>query len=223
MSTVFYISAMSFRGLLRKSRPMFSTSSIQDNAVVAVSFSRTPIGNFGGVLSTLSATRLGSLSVEAAITKCGIDKSLIEECFIGNVVSAGLGQAPARQSVLGAGLPNTTPCTTINKVCASGMKATMLASLSISSGYRNVVLAGGMESMSNIPHYLLNSRTGYRLGHQTITDGLIHDGLWDVYNNQHMGNCGETCATTYNISRQAQDDFAKLSNERAIDAWATGN
>lgn len=212
-----------FRGLQIQSRRLFSNSSIPDNAVVAVSFSRTPIGNFSGALSSLSATRLGSVSIEAAIAKCGIDKNLIEEAFIGNVVSAGLGQAPARQAVLGAGLPNTIPCTTINKVCASGMKATMLASLSISSGYRKIVLAGGMESMSNIPHYLLNSRTGYRLGNQTITDGLIHDGLWDVYNNQHMGNCGETCATKYNISRQAQDDFAKLSNDRAIEAWATGN
>eukprot|EP01034_Spumella_vulgaris_P031614 gene31614-39054_t len=141
---------------------------------------------------------------------------------MGNVVSAGIGQAPARQAVIGAGLHLDVPSTTINKVCASGMKAAMLASLSISSGYRSAVIAGGMESMSNIPYYLPNARTGYRLGNQTVVDGLIHDGLWDVYNNQHMGVCGDLTAAKFGITRADQDAFAIQSYARAAAAWKDG-
>ena len=142
---------------------------------------------------------------------------------MGNVVSAGVGQAPTRQAVIYAGLPLDVPSTTVNKVCASGMKAIMLASMSISSGYRSALVAGGMESMSNIPYYLPGARNGYRLGNNTVVDGLINDGLWDIYNNQHMGNCGEACSTKYGITRNEQDDFTISSYKRATDAWAAGH
>ena len=141
---------------------------------------------------------------------------------MGNVVSAGVGQAPTRQAVIYAGLPLDVPSTTVNKVCASGMKALMMASQSISSGYRSAMIAGGMESMSNIPYYLPGARTGLRLGNGTVVDGLVHDGLWDIYNNQHMGNCGEACAKKFGISREAQDDFAIGSYEKAAAAWKAG-
>jgi acetyl-CoA C-acetyltransferase len=140
----------------------------------------------------------------------------------GNVCSANIGQAPTRQAVIYAGLHLDVPSTTVNKVCASGMKALMFASMSISSGYRNVMIAGGMESMSNIPYYLPQARTGYRLGNGTLVDGLINDGLWDIYNNQHMGNCGEICADKYKISRKDQDEYAIKSYKRATDAWNAG-
>lgn len=204
-----------------RSARMFS-SSLPDNAVVVVGYARTPIGNFSGGLASLTAPRLAAHAIEAAVQRCGVDKKHIEEAFIGNVVSAGIGQAPTRQAVIYAGLPLDCPSTTVNKVCASGMKAVMLASMSVSSGYRNVMVAGGMESMSNIPYYLPNARTGYRLGNQTVVDGLINDGLWDIYNNQHMGNCGELCSVKYNLSRADQDAYAKRSNTRAIDAWKSG-
>lgn len=141
---------------------------------------------------------------------------------MGNVVSAGVGQAPARQAVIFAGLQLDTAVTTVNKVCASGMKAAMLASISIQAGYRDALIAGGMESMSNIPYYLPGARTGYRLGNNTVVDGLVHDGLWDVYNNQHMGNCGEVAAAQFNITRADQDAFAIRSYERAAAAWNSG-
>lgn len=141
---------------------------------------------------------------------------------MGNVVSAGIGQAPARQAVIYADFPLSVASTTVNKVCASGMKTLMLASLSINSGYRKAMVAGGMESMSNIPYYLPGARTGYRLGNQTVVDGLINDGLWDIYNNQHMGMCGEACAVQYNLTRKDQDDFAILSYKRAAAAWESG-
>lgn len=185
-------------------------------------FSRTPIGKMAGGLASLTASRLGAHAITAAIENSGIPKDIIEEAYMGNVVSAGIGQAPCRQSVIYADLPLATSCTTINKVCASGMKSAMMASMSIASGYREVCLAGGMESMSNIPYYLPGARTGYRLGNNTVVDGLIHDGLWDLYNNQHMGNCGELCASTYGISRQEQDDYAIRSYERAAHAWKEG-
>ena len=207
----------------RQLKRSLSTSGFDDKSIVCVSFARTPIGNyFSGKLATVTAPRLGAHVIESVVTKSGIPKSMIEEVYMGNVVTAGIGQAPARQASIYAGLPKETICTTINKVCASGMKATMLASMSISSGYRDIVISGGMESMSNIPHYLMSSRNGYRLGNTTMIDGLIHDGLWDVYNNQHMGNCAELCATKYNISRKDQDEFSKQSNVRAIDAWKAG-
>lgn len=158
-----------------------------DHDVVCVGFARTPIGKLGGSLASLTAPQLGSHAIKAAITRSGIDANIIEEAFIGNVVSAGVGQAPARQAVIYAGLSLDCPSTTVNKVCASGMKAIMIASMSISTGYRNVCIAGGMESMSNIPYYLKGARTGYRLGNNTVIDGLINDGLWDIYNDQHMG------------------------------------
>jgi acetyl-CoA C-acetyltransferase len=182
------------------------------------------IGKLGGALASLTAPRLGAHAIRAAITRAGMDdkKSHIEECFMGNVVSAGIGQAPTRQAVIYADLPLDVPSTTVNKVCASGMKALMLASLSVNSGYRKAMIAGGMESMSNIPYYLPGARTGYRLGNQTVVDGLINDGLWDIYNNQHMGMCGEACATKYNLSRKDQDDFAILSYKRAAAAWSSG-
>jgi len=190
-------------------------SSFKDNDAVVLSFARTPMGKFGGSLSSLSAPRLGAIAITEAVKRAGIDKSQVEEAFIGNVVSAGIGQAPTRQAVIYAGLPLDCPSTTVNKVCASGMKAAMLAAQSITSGYRNVMIAGGMESMSNIPYYLTKARTGHRLGNVETLDGLIFDGLWDIYNNKHMGNCGDICATKYGISRADQDTFAIRSYERA--------
>lgn len=141
---------------------------------------------------------------------------------MGNVVSAGIGQAPTRQAVIYAGLDLDTPCTTINKVCASGTKATMMAAQSISSGYRKVMIAGGMESMSNIPYYLPDARNGHRMGHKQTLDGIIYDGLWDIYNNQHMGMCGEVCSDSYGISREDQDAYAADSYARALAAWDAG-
>lgn len=194
-------------------------SSFRDTDVVVAGFARTPIGKMGGALSSQSAPRLGAHVIKSAIARAGIDANLVEEAFMGNVVSAGIGQAPTRQAVIYAGLPLDVPCTGINKVCASGMKAVMLASQSISSGYRNIMIAGGMESMTNIPYYLPSARAGMRLGNSTVVDGLIHDGLWDIYNNQHMGNCGEACAEKYSFSREDQDKYAIQSYERAAKAW----
>lgn len=201
-------------------RRLFSTGFTDRDAVV-VSFARTPIGKLAGSLSSLTAPRLGAHAISAAVEKSGIAKKHFEEAFIGNVVSSGVGQAPARQAVIYAGLELGTDCTTVNKVCASGMKAVMLSALSIHAGYRHVTIAGGMESMSNIPYYLPGARSGYRLGNNTVVDGLVSDGLWDVYNNQHMGNCGEACAAKYNITREQQDAFAIQSYERATKAWNT--
>jgi len=198
-------------------------SSFRDTDVVVAGFARTPIGKMGGALASLTAPRLGAHVIKAAIGRAGIDPKLIEEAFMGNVVSAGIGQAPTRQAVIYAGLPLDVPSTGINKVCASGMKAVMLSSMSISSGYRNIMIAGGMESMTNIPYYLPSARAGLRLGNSTVVDGLIHDGLWDIYNNQHMGNCGEVCAEKYNFSREDQDKFAIQSYERAAKAWEQGH
>ena len=204
------------------SRRAFSTTDLKDNDVVVVSFARTPIGKLGGMLSTITAPRLGAHTIIAAMHRSRLPKHLIEEAFFGNVVSAGVGQAPTRQAVIYAGLPLDVPSTTVNKVCASGMKAVMLASLSITAGYRQACVAGGMESMSNIPYYLPGARAGYRLGNGQVVDGLINDGLWDIYNNQHMGNCGEACAEAFQISREEQDKYAIMSYERAAKAWHTG-
>lgn len=208
------------RGLFHQQRRFLSN--LNDRDVVVVGFARTPIGKFNGGLASKTAPQLGAVAITEAIKRSGLNKDLIEEAFIGNVVSAGVGQAPTRQAVIYAGLKLDTPSTTINKVCASGMKAAMFASVSISSGYRNAILAGGMESMSNIPYYLPQARGGYRLGNGQVVDGLIHDGLWDVYNNQHMGMCGEACASKYGITRNDQDQFAINSYARAQEAWATG-
>jgi acetyl-CoA C-acetyltransferase len=200
----------------------YSTASLKDDDTVVVSYARTPIGKLGGSLATFTAPRLASHAIKAAIERSKLPVNLIEEAFFGNVVSAGVGQAPARQAVIYAGLPLHVASTTINKVCASGMKAIMLASLSIRAGYRQGCIAGGMESMSNIPYYLPGARSGYRLGNKEVVDGLINDGLWDIYNDQHMGNCGEACASAFEISREEQDEFAIMSYARAATAWSSG-
>jgi acetyl-CoA C-acetyltransferase len=212
---------MQSRGLFIQRR-LFSQAALKDTDVVVCGFARTPIGKFNGGLASKTAPQLGAIAIQEAIKRSGINKDLIEEAFMGNVVSAAIGQAPTRQAVIYAGMKLDTPSTTINKVCASGMKAVMFAASSIQSGYRSAIVAGGMESMSNIPYYLPQVRNGLRLGNGTIVDGLIHDGLWDVYNNQHMGMCGEACATKYNISRADQDNFAIQSYARATEAWKNG-
>ncbi|MDB5116020.1 MAG: acetyl-CoA acetyltransferase [Mucilaginibacter sp.] len=185
--------------------------------VVIVSATRTPIGNFGGSLASLTATQLGSIAIKSAVEKSGLKPEHIQEVFMGNVLSANLGQAPATQAAIFAGLPYL-PATTINKVCASGMKAIMLAAQSIATGQNDIVVAGGMESMSNVPYYLAKARTGYKLGNDQLIDGLVQDGLWDVYNNYHMGSAAELCATECNISREDQDAYAIESYTRTLNA-----
>ncbi|RDC57989.1 acetyl-CoA C-acyltransferase [Pedobacter chinensis] len=189
--------------------------------VVIVSATRTPIGSFGGSLAQFSATQLGGFAIKAAIEKAGLKPEHIQEVYMGNVLSASLGQAPATQAAKYAGLPDL-PATTINKVCASGTKAIMLAAQSIANGDSDIVLAGGMESMSNVPYYLDKARNGYRLGHGQVTDGLIKDGLWDVYNDYHMGSAAELCAVECSISREEQDNFAIESYKRAQSAQTAG-
>lgn len=189
--------------------------------VYIVSAARTPMGSFGGSLSSVSATKLGAAAIKEAVKRAGIDAKEINEVFMGNVLQANVGQAPATQATKFAGLGDI-PSTTINKVCASGMKAVMLAAQSIQLGDNDVVVAGGMESMSNTPYYLDKARTGYKLGHQTVTDGIIRDGLWDVYNDYHMGSAAELCATECHISREDQDAFAVESYKRAQAAWEKG-
>lgn len=183
---------------------------------------RTPMGSFGGVLSTFSATQLGSFAIKGALEKAKVDASHVQEVFMGNVVSANLGQAPARQAALGAGIQNTVPSTTVNKVCASGMKAIMLAAQSIMLGHNDVVVAGGMESMSNIPFYLDRARWGYKYGHGQIIDGLQKDGLTDVYDQVAMGVAADNTAKEKNISRQEQDEFTITSYNRAAEATSSG-
>ena len=189
--------------------------------VVIVSAVRTPIGSFGGSLSVFSATQLGGFAIKGALERIGLKPELVQEVYMGNVLSANLGQAPATQAAKYAGLPDL-PATTINKVCASGTKAIMLAAQSIALGQNEIVVAGGMESMSNVPYYLDKARNGYRLGHGQITDGLVKDGLWDVYNDYHMGSAAELCAETCNISREDQDNFAIQSYKRAQQAQSDG-
>ncbi|MCK4821664.1 acetyl-CoA C-acyltransferase, partial [bacterium] len=186
--------------------------------VVIVGAARTPIGSFMGSLSSLPATRLGSIVINEALNRAGIEKSVVDEVIMGNVLVAGEGQAPARQAALGANLPESIECLTINKVCGSGLKSVMLASQSIMVGDADVVVAGGMESMSNVPYYLFKARNGFRMGDQKLVDGMIFDGLWDVYNDFHMGNAAELCARECNISRHAQDEFSIMSYQRALDA-----
>ncbi len=182
---------------------------------------RTPIGSFGGALSSISATQLGATAIKAAVEKAGIQANQVQEIFMGNVLSANLGQAPATQAAKYANLPDI-PTTTINKVCASGTKAIMLAAQSIALGLNDIVIAGGMESMSNVPYYLDKARTGYRLGDGQLIDGLVKDGLWDVYNNYHMGSAAELCAAEYHISREEQDAYATESYKRAQAAQVAG-
>ena len=187
--------------------------------VVIVSAVRTAMGSFGGVFSNIPATKLGAYAIKGAIEKCRINKDLIDEVFMGNVLQANLGQAPARQAAIEAGLSNKIPCTTVNKVCSSGMKAITLGAQSIKCGDNDIVVVGGMENMSSVPHYLLNSRTGQKLGDIKALDGLVKDGLTDVYNKKHMGLCAETCAKEMSFSREEQDDFAITSYERSAIAW----
>ena len=177
------------------------------------------MGSFGGVFSSLSATKLGSYAIKGAIDKCGIDKQLIDEVFMGNVLQANLGQAPARQAAIEAGLSDKIPCTTVNKVCSSGMKSIMIGAQTILCGDNEVVIVGGMENMSAVPHYLTNSRNGQKLGDIKALDGLVKDGLTDVYNKKHMGLCAETCAKEMNFSREEQDNFAIESYKRSALAW----
>ncbi|WP_456378409.1 acetyl-CoA C-acyltransferase [Lutibacter sp.] len=190
--------------------------------VVIVSVARTPIGSFLGSLASISAPKLGAVAIKEALHKINLDPTLVDEVFMGNVVSAGLGQAPARQAALFAGLPNTVPCTTVNKVCASGMKAIMIAAQTIKTGDADIVVAGGMENMSSIPHYVAG-RKATKLGNITMADGLLVDGLTDVYDQNHMGTCGDLCATEYNFSREDQDNFAIDSYNKSAKAWANGN
>lgn len=190
--------------------------------VYIISAARTPIGSFGGKLAGFSATELGSFAIKGALEKANVDAGEVQEVLMGNVVSAGLGQAPARQAALGAGIDNNVPCTTINKVCASGMKSVMLAAQSIMVGSNDVVVAGGMESMSNIPYYIPKARTGYKYGNGELVDGLVKDGLWEVYNQFPMGNCADNTAKEMNISREAQDEYAISSYKKVATATADG-
>ena len=187
---------------------------------VIVAAKRTPIGAFQGNLSSVLAPKLGAIAIKAVVEETGIDKSQINEVIMGNVLSAGIGQAPARQASIQAGLPNSVEALTINKMCGSGLKAVMLADQAIRCGDTEVVIAGGMESMSNAPYLLKNARSGQRLGHDKMIDSLIHDGLWDAYNDTHMGNCAEMLSKERNYTRETQDEFAVTSYKRAQTAQA---
>ena len=189
--------------------------------VVIVSAARTPIGSFMGSLSSLSAAHLGTVAIKGALSKINLDPSVVEEVFMGNVVQAGVGQAPARQAALGAGIPDSVPCTTVNKVCASGMKAVMHAAQTIALGDAEIVVAGGMESMSNIPHYV-HLRNAHKFGPKALEDGMQKDGLVDAYDKQAMGVCADLCAAEYDFSREDQDAFAIQSYERSAKAWSEG-
>ena len=187
--------------------------------IVIVSMARTPIGSFLGTLSSTPATKLGAVAIKGALDKINLSGNKVDEVFMGNVVSAGLGQAPARQASIFAGIPDTVPCTTVNKVCSSGMKAVMIAAQSIQCGDAEIVVAGGMENMSSIPHYM-SGRGGVKLGNIKVTDGLLIDGLTDVYDQKHMGTCGDLCADEYGFTREDQDNFAIESYTRSANAWS---
>ncbi|MDH3444343.1 MAG: acetyl-CoA C-acetyltransferase [Deltaproteobacteria bacterium] len=190
---------------------------------VIVSAARTPIGSFNGHLSSVPATKLGSIAIRGALQKLDLNEDQVDEVIMGNVLSAGVGQAPARQASLGASLPNSVGCTTINKVCGSGLRSVILANQAILAGDAEVVIAGGMESMSNAPYLLPKARVGYRMGHGEVVDSMIKDGLWDVFHEFHMGEAAELCAEALNISREEQDAFAALSYRRAMDAQGRGD
>ena len=189
--------------------------------VVIVSAVRTPIGSFMGSLSPLSATKLGAIAIKGALDKINLDATLVQEVYMGNVVQAGVGQAPARQAAISAGIPDTVPCTTINKVCASGMKAVINAAQTIALGDADVVIAGGMESMSNIPHYL-HMRNGHKFGPKNMEDGMQKDGLVDVYDNTAMGVLADLCASEFKVTREDQDNYSIQSYNRSAKAWADG-
>lgn len=190
--------------------------------VVIVSAARTPMGSFGGALSTLPAPKIGAAAISGALEKAGISPDQVDEVYMGNVLQANVGQAPARQAAIFAGISSNVPATTINKVCSSGMKAVMMAAQAIKAGDAEVIVAGGMENMSAVPHYLPGSRNGVKLGDIAMVDGLVKDGLTDVYNAQHMGLCAELCASEHNYSREAQDNFALESYKRSAAAWEAG-
>ena len=190
--------------------------------VVIVSAVRTPMGSFGGSLSSVSATTLGGVAIKGALEKVSLSSDKVDEVYMGNVLQANLGQAPARQAAMAAGLTQEVPCTTINKVCSSGMKSIMLAAQSIMCGDNDIVIAGGMENMSSVPHYFAKGRNGQKLGDMKLIDGLVKDGLTDVYNKVHMGNCAELCAKEMNFSREQQDAFAIESYNRSASAWENG-
>ena len=189
--------------------------------IVIVSAKRTPMGSFGGSLSSVPATKLGAIAIKGALDSIDLDSNLVDEVFMGNVLQANLGQAPCRQAAIFAGINENTPCTTINKVCASGMKAIFLAAQSIKCGDSEIVIAGGMENMSMVPHYY-NARKAKKLGDVKLTDGMVKDGLTDAYNKVHMGSCADECAKEYNISRAEQDNFAIQSYKKASDAIKNG-
>src|SRR5438477_8681895 len=190
--------------------------------IVILSAARTPVGTFLGQLSSLSAPALGSAAIRAALERAGTRPADVEQVVMGNVLSAGIGQAPARQASLGAGIPDSVPCVTVSKVCGSGMRAVMDVSNAIRAGEYEVAVAGGMESMSNAPYLLQKARSGYRMGNAPLVDSMIHDGLWDPYKQVHMGTCAEMCASKYAFSREAQDAFALESYQRARRANEAG-
>jgi acetyl-CoA C-acetyltransferase len=183
---------------------------------------RTPIGAFLGTLSSVRAPELGRIAIQGALARAELTPQAVDEVFLGNVLSAGIGQAPARQAAITAGIPNTVPATTVSKVCGSGMQAVILATRTIALGDADIVVAGGMESMSNVPYYLEKARTGYRMGDGKIVDGMIYDGLWDPYSQVHMGTCGDRCAAEYKVTREQQDDYARESFRRALAAQKDG-
>src|SRR6202035_1193780 len=187
--------------------------------VVIISGCRTPVGKFQGSLSEFSAPQLGAMVVREAVKRAGVDAAQVDECIMGNVVSAGLGQNPARQAAIFGGLSPATGAMTINKVCGSGLKAVALAAQAIQTGNASIVVAGGMESMTNAPYLLPQARKGYRLGNGKVIDSMVHDGLWDIYNDYHMGVTGENVAEKYGITRAEQDEFAVNSHRKAIAAW----
>src|SRR5438309_4791563 len=187
--------------------------------VVIISGCRTPVGKFQGSLSDLSATQLGAIAVREAVKRANLQPQQVDECIMGNVVSAGLGQNPARQAALYGGLAPEVGAMTINKVCGSGLKAVALAAQAIETGNSSIVVAGGMESMTNAPYLLPNARKGYRLGNGELVDSMVRDGLWEIYNDYHMGNTGENVAEKYKITREQQDEFAVESHRKAIAAW----
>jgi acetyl-CoA C-acetyltransferase len=191
--------------------------------VVILSAARTPIGRFMGGLASVPAPRLGSVAIAEALRRAEVPPERVDEVYMGNILSAGLGQAPARQASLYAGLPNTVPATTLNKMCGSGLKAVMLGTQAIIAGDADIIVAGGMENMSAAPYLLDRARGGYRLGHATLVDSMIKDGLWDVYNDMHMGNCAELLVREHQISREEQDAFARRSYTRALAAMASGH
>jgi acetyl-CoA C-acetyltransferase len=190
--------------------------------VYIVSAARTPIGAYLGSLSAVTAPRLGATAIQGALARAKLAPDTIGEVFMGNVLSAGIGQAPARQAMIYAGIPNTVPATTIGKVCGSGLEAVVLGAKTVALGDAELVVAGGMESMSNVPYYLEKARTGYRMGDGKLVDGMIFDGLWDPYNDVHMGSCGDKCAAEYKFTREQQDDYAKESFRRALAAQKEG-